>query len=67
MAFFLLLRNWRHFGVAFISPDYRFRFRYSVEMLDLRVQYLQSTITALAGGQIVNDHDFFEIPARNQV
>ncbi len=31
---------------------------HAVEMLGLRIQYLQSTITALAGGQIVNDHDF---------
>jgi hypothetical protein len=40
---------------------------HAVEMLGLRIQYLQSTMTALAGGQIVNNHDFFEIPAGNQV
>ena len=39
---------------------------HSVQMLGLRLQYLQSTMKALAGGQIVNDHDFFEIPAGNQ-
>jgi hypothetical protein len=36
---------------------------HAVEMLGLRIQYLQCTITALAGRQIVNDHDFFEIQA----
>ena len=39
---------------------------HAVEMLGLRLQYLQSTMKALAGGQIVEDHDFFEIPAGNQ-
>jgi len=39
---------------------------HAVEMLGLRIQYLQSTITALAGGLIVEDHDFFEIQAGNQ-
>ena len=37
---------------------------HSVQMLGLRLQYLQSTMKALAGGQIVNGHDFFEIPTR---
>lgn len=32
----------------------------AVEMLGLRIQYLQSTITALAGGQIISDHDFLK-------
>jgi hypothetical protein len=31
---------------------------HAVEMLGLRIQYLQSTMTAMAGGQIVKDHDF---------
>ena len=39
---------------------------HAVEMLGLRLQYLQSTITALAGGQIVSDHNFSEVPAMNQ-
>jgi hypothetical protein len=42
-------------------------FAHAVELLGLCIQYLQSTMTALAGGQIVNDNDFFEIPAGNQV
>ena len=33
---------------------------HAVEMLGLRIQYLQSTITALAGGLIVEDHDFLK-------
>jgi hypothetical protein len=40
---------------------------HAVEMLGLRIQYLQSTMTTLAGGQIVKVHHSFEIPARNQV
>jgi hypothetical protein len=32
----------------------------AVEMLGLRIQYLQSTVIALAGGQIVKDHDFLK-------
>ncbi|MFH0957383.1 MAG: hypothetical protein V1897_01635 [Pseudomonadota bacterium] len=33
---------------------------HSVEMLGLRIQYLQCMITALAGAQIVNDRDFLK-------
>jgi hypothetical protein len=33
---------------------------HAVKMLGLRIQYLQSTTTALAGGQIVKDHDFLK-------
>ena len=39
----------------------------AVEMLGLRIQYLQSIMIAMVGGQTVNDHDFFEIPTGNQV
>ena len=37
----------------------------AVEMLGLRIQYLQSTITALAGGQIISDHDFLNLRSGN--
>ena len=33
---------------------------HAVEMLGLRVQYIQSTMTAMAGGQTANDHDFLK-------
>ncbi len=33
---------------------------HAMEMLGLRIQYLQSTMTALAGGQIVNDQNLLE-------
>ena len=33
---------------------------HAVEMLGLRLQYLQSTMKALAGGQIVDNHDFLK-------
>ena len=32
----------------------------AVEMLGLRIQYLQSITIALAGGQIISDHDFLK-------
>jgi hypothetical protein len=38
----------------------------AVEMLGLRIQYLQSTITALAGGQIAQDHLFLKSRPANQ-